>query len=380
MALPTGTVTFLFTDVVGSTDLWERHPDVMKFALRRHDEILHTSIESHRGSVFKTVGDAYCAVFADASDAVVAAIDIQRRLLVEPWSEPVTLSVRIGLHTGTCEERDGDYFGPSVNRAARLEAVAHGGQIVLSSASAELVRGSAQEFTLNDLGEHRLRDLGSAVYVYQVLASGLVHSFPSLRSLDNDNFLNNLPIQLTSFIGRLDSLRELREAVAHHRLVTLTGAGGSGKTRLSLQCAAELVGSYADGVWFVDLASITDPSLVPVAVASAMGMREGSDADALGFIVAAIAPKSTLVVLDNCEHLIDECVAFVDEVLHKSTTVSVIATSREPLGVSGERVIRVNSLNVPDADDVADGVDAVARSEAVLLFLERARSPRAWGD
>ena len=377
MAMPTGTITLLFTDIVGSTVLWERHSDAMRLALARHDALIRSSIESRGGYVFKTVGDAFCAAFADPVEALHAAVNAQRRLGEEAWPDGCVLMVRMALHTGNCDERDGDYFGTEVNRAARLEAVAHGGQLIASAVTAEMVRHATPGVELRDLGEHRLRDLGRPIRVFQVEADGLVGEFPALRSLDNDEFLNNLPMQLTSFVGRDDELRELRDALVNHRLVTLTGAGGSGKTRLAMQLAAEVVGEYRDGVWFVDLAPVTDPALVPIAVATAMGVRSSSAGDLLDFVVATLASKSTLVVLDNCEHLIEECAILVHRTLRQSGTVRVVATSREPLGLDGEHVTRVNSLELPDDDAVAEGVDAVLALASVRLFVDRARDQRS---
>ncbi|MGH9019428.1 MAG: adenylate/guanylate cyclase domain-containing protein [Acidimicrobiales bacterium] len=376
MSGPSGTITLLFTDIVGSTDLWERQPDSMRVALARHDKLMRDAIEGERGHVFKTVGDAFCASFADAADAVRAAAAAQRGLGAEPWPREVDLEVRMGLHTGVCDERDGDYFGPVVNRAARLSAIANGGQIVASSTTAELLRGPLTEVGLTDLGVHRLSDLSRPMHVYQVNAPGLAHEFPALRSLDNESYLHNLPLQLTSFVGREKALRQLRGVLSDHRLVTLVGSGGAGKTRLALQCAAEQVGAFVDGVWFVDLASVSDERLVATTILATLGARDDPSQSGTGALLEVLRRRTTLLVLDNCEHVIDECATLVSRVLSHCADVKVVVTSREPLGVTGEVVFRVSPLELPDRDSVDVDVATVAGTEAVALFLERARESR----
>ena len=251
---PTGAVTLLFSDIEGSTRLWEDNLEAMSVALARHNDLMRSTIERWHGYVFKTVGDSFCAAFSDPSDGVEAALAAQQALAAEVWPEPVTMRVRMGLHTGVCEERDGDYYGPTVNRTARLAATAHGGQTVLSATTAELVRDSVPEgVVMRDLGEHRLKDLGRPERVFQVDARGLGTEFPPLRSLDNPELGNNLPVQLTSFIGRQAELGEVRTLLEGSRLVTLTGAGGSGKSRLALQAAVEQLDESGQGVWLVEI-------------------------------------------------------------------------------------------------------------------------------
>ncbi|MBV8588992.1 MAG: adenylate/guanylate cyclase domain-containing protein, partial [Acetobacteraceae bacterium] len=243
--LPTGTVTLLFTDIEGSTQHWEEQRVAMPQALRRHDELLRTTIEAHGGRVFKTVGDAFCAAFSRASDAIAAAADAQRALAAEDWSAVGGLAVRMALHTGATDERDGDYFGSPVNRVARLLSVAHGGQVVASNATAQLLRGIMPEDTgLRDLGEHRLKDLVEPEQVWQVIAPGLLETFPALRSLES--LPHNLPRQLTALIGRDDVLGEIKPLVLQHRLTTLVGTGGIGKTRVALQVGADLLDGAGD--------------------------------------------------------------------------------------------------------------------------------------
>ena len=367
--IPTGTVTLLFTDIEGSTRLWDADQAAMAIALRRHDAILRAAIENAAGYVFKTVGDAFCAAFETAQLAAEAAIAAQRELGAEQWSTSRPIRVRMGLHTGACEERDGDYFGPVVNRTARLEAVAHGGQILVSGVTAELLSDALPAgVTLRDLGLHRLKDLGRPEQVYQFEASFLPAAFPPLASLDNPELPNNLPSVLSAFVGREQELAAVRDLVGSARLVTLTGAGGSGKTRLALQAAAELIGVTRDGVWFADLAPLTDGDQVARAVAAVLGLPdEGNQAEA---VTDALAGQDSLIVLDNCEHLIDAAAELSDQVIRRCAKVRLLATSREPLGIDGERVYRVPSLTLPGSD--AESADDLAGSDAVRLFVARA--------
>jgi class 3 adenylate cyclase len=258
---PTGTVTFLFTDIEGSTKLWEQHPEAMKAAVARHDAILQDAVEAHLGYVVKTMGDGLLAAFGTAHAALAAAVQAQRSLLAETWSEIGSLRARMALHTGPAEEREGDYFGPALNRAARLMAAGHGGQILLTQATYELVHHHVvSQITLRDLGERRLKDLIRPEHVYQPVATGLPANFPPLKTLDLRP--NNLPVQLTSFIGRENQIAEVKYLLSAARLLTLTGAGGTGKTRLALQVAADELDTFGDGVRLVELAPLSDPGLV----------------------------------------------------------------------------------------------------------------------
>ncbi|HWS45894.1 MAG TPA: adenylate/guanylate cyclase domain-containing protein, partial [Acidimicrobiia bacterium] len=270
--LPLGTVTFLFTDLAGSTRLWDQHPEAMKTALERHDELLRSAVESHDGWVVKGTGDGGYAVFATARDAFGAAVDAQVRLADEPWGATGALRVRMGVHTGEAQFRDGDYFGAALNRAARLMAVAHGGQIVCSQASADLARdGLPTGVELIDLGEHRLRDLSRPERVFQVCAPGAPAEFAPLASVDA--FPGNLPLQVSSFIGRDLETARVAQALIDARVVTLTGVGGVGKTRLALQVAAEILPWFREGAWLCELASVTHPEGLIEAVASALGVQ-----------------------------------------------------------------------------------------------------------
>jgi predicted ATPase/class 3 adenylate cyclase len=373
MALPTGTVTLLFTDIEGSTGLWESAPEAMQVALQRHDELLRSVIESARGYVFKTVGDAFCAAFTSARDAVASAGAAQRALQTELWPEKARLRVRMALHTGECEEREGDYFGPTVNRVARLEATAHGGQVVLSEATAVLVRDHlSDDMELIDLGSHRLKDLGHPEQVFGLQVDGLVVDFPPLRSLDNPALPNNLPAQSNSFIGRAREVAEVRILVEEHRLVTLTGAGGSGKTRLALQVAAAVLDGSGDGVWLVELAPVSDETMVAATMNQVLGVTGQPGRPELDALVNALETQRILIVLDNCEHLIGTCAKVVDTILRRCPQVHLMATSREPLGIGGEAIYRVPSLSLP-APDGSDSSTFV-ESDAVALFVDRAHS------
>jgi predicted ATPase/class 3 adenylate cyclase len=371
--LPTGTVTFLLTDIEGSTALWERAPAAMQQAAARHDALIEAAVAEHDGVVVRPrgEGDSRFAVFARASDAVMAALALQWDLAAEPWPTSTPLRVRVALHSGEAELRDGDYYGTTVNRCARLRAEAHGGQVLLSQTTADLVRDVLPDHAgLQDLGEHRLHDLLRADRVYQLVQPRVPADFPPLRSLDR--LLNNVPHHLTSFVGREQELVEVGHLLARHRLLTLTGAGGCGKTRLAVQVAAEIVDRYPDGIWFVDLASLTDPDLVPQAVAWVLDVREQPGQPILTSLVVWLTTRRLLLVLDNCEHLIATSATLVDAVLRGCPDVQVLATSRELLGVAGEVAWRVPSLPTPDPRAPLPP-DQLLAYPAVRLFTERAQ-------
>jgi predicted ATPase/class 3 adenylate cyclase len=368
MAIPSGTVTLLFTDIEGSTRLWEAEPEQMAVALRRHDEIMRSSIEQAGGYVFKTVGDAFCAAFGTAQSAVGAVLASQQALCAQAWPTSRPVRVRMGLHTGACEEREGDYFGPVVNRAARLEAAAHGGQVLISGVTADLLADALPPgVSLRDLGPHRLKDLGRPEQVYQLQAGFLTATFPPISSLDSPELPNNLPSMPSPFVGRDREIAEVRRLTAESRLVTLTGAGGSGKTRLALQVAAELVESTADGVWLAELAPCTSGEQIAEVVAAALGIQ-GESAAA---VTSALAGQQALIVLDNCEHLIDDVAKFSEQVIRHCPRVAILATSREPLGIGGELVYRVPSMSLPERG--AETAEDLGSSDAALLFAARAR-------
>jgi len=367
--LPTGTVTFLFTDLEGSTRLWEEHPEAMHATLARHDEILRRAVESLGGCVVKTTGDGLHAAFATAGDALGAAVAGQLGVAEEGGGSIGPLRVRMGVHTGDAQLRGGDYFGPSLNRAARLTAVAHGGQIVCSQATADLARdGLPEGVTLLDLGEHRLRDLSRPERVFQVQAPGLLGEFGPLASVDA--FPGNLPLQVSSFIGREREVARIATALDRARVVTLTGVGGVGKTRLALQVAAEVLPRFREGAWLCELAAIRDPDGVVGALAAVFGVTARAGLSLEASLVEFLRTKRLLLVVDNCEHLL-EAVADLLEVLERSCAgVVLLATSREGLALEGEQVVPVPSLPGPPAD--AD-LDAAGRADAVQLFVERAR-------
>jgi len=375
--LPSGTVTFLFTDLEGSTRLWEEHPKAMHDALGQHDELVRSAIETHRGHVVKTTGDGFHAAFSTGEDAVAAAIAAQLALGSASWPIPDGLRARMGIDSGPAESRDGDYYGPVLNRAARLMATAHGGQIVLSLATRELLdvadleRADGSRVDVIDLGEHRLRDLARPVRVFQVEHPALEREFPPLRSLDA--FPSNLPIQTTGFVGRERDVEELVAAVTDARVVTLTGVGGVGKTRLALQAAAELLPSFRDGVWFVELAGVTSGDAVQDAVAAGLGFTAAPIAGASG-LQESLRAKELLLVLDNCEHLLAAAADLVEQIVRNAPGVHVLVTSREGLGVSGEHLRAVKSLGLPGSDADAESIGV---SDAVRLFVERAREASA---
>jgi predicted ATPase/class 3 adenylate cyclase len=371
--LPTGTVTFLFTDLEGSTRLWEEHPEAMRDALARHDEILRDAVEKRGGTVVKTTGDGLHAAFATAHDGVAAAIAAQRELDGEEWPLPEPLLVRMGVHTGEADVRDDDYYGTAVNRAARVSAAAHGAQIVVSHATEELVRdGLAADVSLEDLGEHHLRDLARPEQVFQVRAAGLPADFPPLRSLGA--FPGNLPTRATSFIGREKELAKIADALREAPLVTLTGVGGVGKTRLAVQAAAQVLPHYADGAWLCELAAANDPDSLVQVVAAALCVPSRGGMDLAASVVEYLRSKELLLVLDNCEHLLDAAAGLAEQVVEMCPSVRMLATSREGLAVDGEQVIPLRSLGLPAESDTTDALEA---SSAVRLFLERARAAQA---
>jgi predicted ATPase/class 3 adenylate cyclase len=374
--LPTGTVTFLFTDIEGSTKLWEKSPRSMQIALTRHDALLWEAIEGHGGFVFKTVGDAFCAVFPTALGALKSALAAQRGLFSEAWGDEIgALRARMALHTGTTHERDGDYFGPPVNRVARLLSAGHGGQILLSSSTQELVRDHLPPEThLRDLGERRLKDLSRPERIFQLTAPDLPSEFPPLKTLETHT--NNLPLQATPLIGRE---REV-EAVCgllrspETRLLTLLGTGGTGKTRVGLQVAAELVDDFEDGVFFVPIAAITDPTLVAPTIARALGLSEGGARPAEELLEGYLRDRRTLLLLDNLEQVL-EAAPVVDRLLSTAAGLKILATSRTPLGLYGEYEFPIPPLSLPDPESLPP-LENLTEYEAVRLFVERARAVR----
>jgi class 3 adenylate cyclase len=359
--LPTGTVTLLLADVEGSTRLWETQPDEMAAAVARLDQAVADAIAAHDGvrPVEQGEGDSFVVAFGRASDAVACAVDLQRAALA-----PIRL--RIGVHTGEVRLRDpkdpSNYIGPTINRTARLRDLAHGSQTVLSGTTEDLVVDQLPaDSWLTDLGTHPLRDLPRPERVVQLCHPDLRNDFPPLRSHTNIA-AHNLPAQLTSFVGRQTEIGRLRDAMAGNRLVTLIGAGGVGKTRLAVQVAAEGAGDFGDGAWYADLAPITAAEVVPVTVARALGLPDHPGRSTMDTLRRFVPDRHLLIVLDNCEHLLDACAELLGTLLGAAPRLTVLATSREPVNVAGEVIWQVPSLSLAD--------------EAIELFAERARLAR----
>jgi predicted ATPase/class 3 adenylate cyclase/DNA-binding CsgD family transcriptional regulator len=356
--LPRGTVTFLFTDIEDSTRLWEEAPADMADALRSHDMIVRGTFEGRGGYVFGTGGDGFCAAFSTAADAAAAAVEAQEQLRDDV---AVNFAVRMALHTGEAVERDRNYFGAEVNRAARLMSLAHGGQVLVSDTTEALVRN---RITLRPLGEHRLRGLRGRMSVYQLVVEGLPTEFPVLRSVERT--AGNLPQQLSSLVGREQLVDDVAELVRSHRLVTLVGLGGVGKTRLALEVGAEVAGEFPDGVWMVELASVSDPVSIPAAIATDLGITPQGDVPLIDTVAESLGGRRLLLVVDNCEHVRAAVSSAITAMLGRSANVKVLATSREPLGVDGETALTVAPL----------ALEGDVSSDAVTLFVERARAVR----
>ena len=366
---PSVVKTLLFTDIEGSTRLWAQEPVRMQPALARHDAILRAAVESNHGAIVKTTGDGLFATFDDPLDGLHATLSIQRTLADPAATSGIPLRVRCALHVGVVERRDADYFGTAVNQTARIMGAAHGGQVLVSQSAADLLADRLPAgLALRDLGSIRLRDLANPARVFQLVQPDLRQDFPALRSLEATP--NNLPQQMTSFVGRERELAEARALLGGARLVTIVGPGGIGKTRLSLQIAADVLDAYPDGVWFIEFASIVDPGLVPKAVAQVLGLQEDASTPVVQALCAHIASRRLLLVLDNCEHLVEPCANLVVALLRTAPDVRVLASSREALNVSGEQTFPLPPLALPDPGSSA--VDA-ARSDAGQLFIERAR-------
>jgi predicted ATPase/class 3 adenylate cyclase/DNA-binding winged helix-turn-helix (wHTH) protein len=363
-----GTVTFVFTDIESSTRLWDEHPEAMQDALVRHDTILRDAVESHRGQVVKSMGDGMVAVFAYAGDAVGAAVAAQCALSAEPWAVTGPLRVRMGLHSGEAQHRGGDYFGAALNRAERIMSAGHGGQVLCSAATGTLVRDTLPTGVgLVDLGEHRLRDLSRPEKIFQVGHADLAGEFPPLRSLDV--FVGNLPSPVSSFIGRGRELASVAAALGEARTVTLTGVGGVGKTRLALQAAGEALRGLRDGAWWCELAPVRDRDGVAEAVAAVFSVTPRAAETVEEALIEFLRHKELLLVLDNCEHLLEPAAHLVNTLERSCAGMVVLATSREGLGVDGERILPTPSLAAPPADAAPE---EIVEADAVRLFIDRA--------
>ncbi len=370
-SLPTGTVTFLFTDIEGSTRISQEHRGSWEPARQRHGEILRRAIESNNGHVFQIIGDAFCAAFDSPGEAVRAALKAQRDLQAGPWPD-VPIRVRMGIHTGVAEPDQQDYRGYlTLSSVQRIMSAGHGGQVLLSQAAVELLEGDLPEdVSLRDMGEHRLKDLLKPHHLHQMVAADIPCEFPPLRTLEQRP--HNLPIQLTSFVGRQAEMCALGDLIRKSRLVTLTGVGGTGKTRLALQVAADILHEFPDGAWLTELAPLSDPELVPQAIATALNVREQPGRQFIDVLRDHLCKKHLLVLLDNCEHLVDSCAQATDTLLHAAPELTMLATSREALGIAGEAAFPVRSLPLPAAS-AATAAD-VSHSDAVRLFADRAAS------
>jgi predicted ATPase/class 3 adenylate cyclase len=376
-SLPVGTVTFLLTDVVSSTRLWESYPEPMREAMARHDALIEDAVSTHGGILVRPrgEGDSRFAVFARATDGVAAACAIQRALHAETWTLPEPVAVRLAVHTGEADLRGGDYYGSAVNRCARLRDITHGGQALISSITASLARERLPAgMSLRSVGRHRLRDLAEADELFQIVHPELPAEFPPLVSPNVTP--HNLPVQLTSFVGREHELAELRTLLLRTdvHLLTLTGTAGTGKTRLAQQLAEDLLPEFPRGVFFVPLASLHDPRLFLSTVGEAIGVRDVPGQPLLVTIVDALQAHGVLLVLDNFEHVMSEA-RVIGELLSTCASLKVLVTSREVLHLAGEHVFALSAMAVPDPDDRLSS-ERIAEYDAVQLFTERARAAR----
>ena len=372
--MSTETLTFLFTDIEGSTALLKRlGEDVYAEVLAEHHSLIRSYLATHGGKEVSTDGDGFFAVFSSPRGCASAVIEMQRAIAAHEWADGEQLRVRMGVHSGEASDTSAGLVGLEVHRAARIAAVAHGGQILLSATAAALVRDRLPAgASVRDLGLHRLKDLGRPEQIFQLQGEGLEFEFPPLRSLDNPELPNNLPAQPASFVGRDVEVAEVRRLVGSARLVTLTGAGGCGKTRLALQVAAELLDGSGDGVWLVELASVSEQGAVPVAISEVLGIASRAGRPVLDTLLDALELQYVLIVLDNCEHLIEACADVANAILLRCPRVHLMATSREPLGIGGETIYRVPSLSLPNAE--GGDISAAEQSDAVALFVDRARA------
>ncbi|MDQ2866148.1 MAG: adenylate/guanylate cyclase domain-containing protein [Candidatus Eremiobacteraeota bacterium] len=355
VGLPTGLVFFVFSDIEGSTARWESNRDAMQTALRRHDAILHAVLAEHGGHVFKTVGDQFCSVFGAGSAALRSALEVQRRLAAQDFGEIGGLRVRMAVHAGETDERSGDYFGPAVNRVARLLAAGHGGQILVSGTVSSDASALPPQSRLIDLGWHRLRDIEQPEHIFQLVAPGLQAVFAPLQSLTVT--ANNLPHQPTSLVGRGEALSDLERLLRNHRFVSIVGTGGVGKTRIAVAAAGNVLQYFRDGAWFINLAPLSDAARVPDEILAGLGAKAGRDSPPIDALLDYLQDRSLLLVIDNCEHVVINAASAISAILAAAAGITVLATSRQSLDIDGEHVYRLSSLGIADSTE---------------LFIERA--------
>jgi predicted ATPase/class 3 adenylate cyclase len=369
-----GFLTFLFTDLENSTGLWEQFPEIMQSALARHDILLKQAVEAHHGFVVKTTGDGVHAVFESPTDGLAAALAAQLAISAEKWPEVTgPFRVRMGLHSGESQERDGDYYGPEPNRAANIMGLAYGGQVLISEVTARIIGKSLPpQASIGSLGTHRLKGLAAPEEIFQLYHPGLRDEFPILQSLEA--YKHNIPIQLTSFIGRETELAEIKRLLSQNRLLTLLGPGGTGKTRLALQAAAEILDQFPDGVWLVELAPVTDPDLVSERVAAALNVQEQPGRPLITTLTSYLRTKQLLVLLDNVEHLVRECAELAEHLLQHCPSIKILVTGRESLFIEGETTLQIPSLSLPPKGITT--LELIANSEAAQLFVARAQAVR----
>ena len=369
-------LTFLFTDLENSTPLWENFSGEMRTTSARHDTLLRAVIEQHNGRVVKTTGDGFHAVFESPSDGVAAALAGQLALTAEPWPEATgPLKVRMGLHTGESQERDGDFYGPEVNLAARVMGLGYGGQILLSENTMVLAKKSLpQGCSLTDLGEHRLKGIANPERIFQLFHPALPVDYPPLKSLTT--FKHNLHRQLSTFIGREKELADVNHLLKDTQCLTLLGPGGTGKTRLMLQIAEEVIEDYPDGVWLVELAPLTDPDLIAERIATALGIQEQPGRPMLDTLVEYLRRKELLLLLDNVEHLVRESAEITEHLLEQCPKLKILVTGREALFIGGETTLQIPSLSLPESQQNLQDYKSLEQFESVQLFLERARAVR----
>ena len=367
---PTGTVTFLFTDIEGSTKMAQEFNELLPDALKKHHSILKETVNSHNGFIFKIIGDAFCCAFQNADDAVKASVDAQKKLNSEEWNEAV-IKVRMGIHSGNAEWSGTEYTGYiTLARTNRIMSAAYGGQIIISNDAFQNKReNSSEDISFRDLGERRLKDLIQPVKLYQINSEGLQADFPPLKTLDVRP--NNIPIQLSSFVGREEVMNQLKDLIRQSRLLTISGSGGSGKTRLAMQVGADIIDDFENGVYISELASVSDPAFILQTIINSLGIKEEAGKTLKDSVTGYLKDKKMLIIMDNCEHLINECADLAEHLLIKCPDLKIIATSREALNCRGELTFRLPSLTLPDIS-VNNTPEQLSVYESVRLFIERA--------